>query len=61
MSKILITGGAGFVGSNAANVLSKEGHEVIAFDNLFLGKKENFNGVPYFSISVFTSTPLYWR
>jgi UDP-glucose 4-epimerase len=41
MAKVLITGGAGFVGSNAANTLVKEGYEVIALDNLFLGKKEN--------------------
>lgn len=41
MAKILITGGAGFVGSNASNILSKQGYEVVALDNLFLGKKEN--------------------
>lgn len=41
MSKILITGGAGFIGSNASNILSGEGHEVIAFDNLSLGKRSN--------------------
>lgn len=41
MARILITGGAGFVGSNAANQLSSKGHEVIALDNLFLGRKEN--------------------
>ncbi len=41
MAKILITGAAGFIGSNAANLLSKEGYGVIALDNLFLGKKEN--------------------
>lgn len=41
MPKVLITGGAGFVGSNAANQLSKEGYDVIAMDNLFLGRQEN--------------------
>ncbi len=41
MTKVLITGGAGFVGSNAANILSKQGFEIIAFDNLALGKKDN--------------------
>lgn len=43
MATILITGGAGFIGSNAANTLSKQGYDVIAFDNLFLGKKENLD------------------
>lgn len=41
MSKILITGGAGFVGSNAANTFSNEGHEVTVIDNLLLGRQEN--------------------
>ena len=31
--KFLITGGAGFIGSNAARRLSELGHEVVAFDN----------------------------
>lgn len=33
MSRILITGGAGFIGSNVARVLVKEGHEVTILDN----------------------------
>lgn len=41
MSKILITGGAGFIGSNAANTFAREGHEVIAFDDLSLGDEAN--------------------
>lgn len=48
MSKILITGGCGFIGSNAANQLSKQGFEVTVLDNLFLGKKENLeDGVTF--------------
>ncbi len=43
MAKILITGGAGFVGSNAANILSKDGYEVVVIDNLFLGDKNNLD------------------
>lgn len=34
LQKILITGGAGFIGSNLANRLISQGHEVILFDNL---------------------------
>ena len=33
MSKIVITGGAGFIGSNVARILVKEGHEVTILDN----------------------------
>ena len=36
--KSLITGGAGFIGSNLADKLIKEGHEVIILDNLNLNK-----------------------
>ncbi|MCB5252502.1 MAG: SDR family NAD(P)-dependent oxidoreductase [Candidatus Cloacimonadaceae bacterium] len=39
--KILITGGAGFIGSHLAERLLKEGHEVYAIDNLSTGSLEN--------------------
>ena len=39
--KVLVTGGAGFIGSNLALELEKQGHEVIIVDNLFSGTKEN--------------------
>jgi len=41
MAKILITGGAGFIGSNLCNIMVHKGHEVVAIDNLSLGKTEN--------------------
>jgi len=41
MEKVLVTGGAGFVGSFLCDRLIKEGHEVIAIDNFFTGKKSN--------------------
>ncbi|MDR0822521.1 MAG: SDR family NAD(P)-dependent oxidoreductase [Endomicrobium sp.] len=41
--KVLITGGAGFIGSNIADLLIKEGNKVVIFDNLSSGKKENIN------------------
>lgn len=41
MPRVLITGGAGFVGSNAANWLSKNGYDVVAMDNLYLGWEQN--------------------
>lgn len=39
--KILITGGAGFIGSHLADELLANNHEVIVLDNLFTGKLEN--------------------
>lgn len=39
--KILVTGGAGLIGSNLVNVLTKLGYEVFVVDNLWRGKREN--------------------
>ncbi len=39
--KILLTGGAGFIGSHLAESLIDDGHEVIVVDNLITGSKEN--------------------
>jgi UDP-glucuronate decarboxylase len=41
MKKILVTGGAGFVGSHLCERLLKEGNEVICLDNYFTGRKQN--------------------
>lgn len=39
--RILVTGGAGFLGSHLCERLLKDGHEVVAIDNLFTGRKLN--------------------
>ncbi|VDM46433.1 unnamed protein product [Toxocara canis] len=51
--RILVTGGAGFVGSHLVDRLMLEGHEVIALDNYFTGRKRNIQhwiGHPNFEL-----------
>lgn len=43
VKRILVTGGAGFIGSHLVDRLMEEGHEVIVVDSLFTGKKSNFD------------------
>jgi UDP-glucuronate decarboxylase len=53
MKKILVTGGAGFIGSHLCARLLKEGNEVICLDNYFTGNKRNIIHLidnPYFEI-----------
>lgn len=53
MKKILVTGGAGFLGSHLCERLLKEGNEVICLDNYFTGSKQNiveFLDNPYFEL-----------
>lgn len=38
--RIVVTGGAGFIGSNLVDTLLADGHEVVAFDNLSTGRRE---------------------
>ena len=41
--RILITGGAGFIGSILINILLKQENEIICVDNLFTGSKDNIH------------------
>jgi len=48
MSRILVTGGAGFIGSHLCESLIADGHEVIAMDNRVTGQTENLKQVFYY-------------
>ncbi|MCK4385970.1 MAG: NAD-dependent epimerase/dehydratase family protein [candidate division Zixibacteria bacterium] len=43
MAKILVTGGAGFIGSNVADRFIEDGHKVVIIDNLSTGVEANLN------------------
>jgi len=53
MKRILVTGGAGFIGSHLCERLLKEGNEVICLDNYFTGSRKNIVHLidnPYFEL-----------
>lgn len=53
MKKILVTGGAGFIGSHLCERLLNEGNEVVCLDNYFTGSKSNIVHLlnnPYFEL-----------
>ncbi len=53
MTRALITGGAGFLGSHLCDRLVAEGHDVLCVDNFFTGSKNNIRhllGSPYFEL-----------
>ena len=51
--RILVTGGAGFIGSHLCQRLLKEENEVLCLDNLFSGTKRNLDGLLGFSLFEF--------
>jgi len=56
--KILVTGGAGFVGTNLIKRLLKDGHQVISIDNYSTGKRENEqDGCIYYNIDITNLMP----
>ncbi len=61
--RVLVTGGAGFLGSHLCETLLGQGHDVICVDNFFTGSKDNIAGLlghPYFELMRHDVTfPLY--
>ncbi len=53
MTRILVTGGAGFIGSHLIDRLMSDGHELICLDNFYTGRKQNIQhwlGHPNFEL-----------
>ena len=51
--KVIVTGGAGFIGSHAAEAFTGAGHQVLVLDDLSSGKMENLpEGVESVEVSV---------
>lgn len=63
MNRVLVTGGAGFLGSHLCEKLLKDGNDVICVDNLYTGSKDNIRSLmsnPYFEfIRHDVTEPLY--
>ena len=59
--RIIVTGGAGFIGTNLCKKLLELGHKVISIDNYNTGKKENhIHGVEYYDMDIKTIYDYGW-
>jgi nucleoside-diphosphate-sugar epimerase len=61
MNRVLITGGAGFLGPHLCDCLLRDGHDVLCVDNFFTGSKANIAhviGNPYCTYRVGSERPM---
>jgi UDP-glucose 4-epimerase len=52
MAKVLVTGGAGYIGSNTAHLLARRGHSVLVVDDLSRGFEHNVAGLPFHRLNL---------
>jgi len=52
MPKILVTGGAGYIGSNTAHLLARRGFDVLVVDDLSRGHAHNVSGIPFHQMTL---------
>src|SRR5258707_5190830 len=52
MLKIVVTGGAGYIGSNTAHLLVRRGFDVLVIDDLSRGHAHNVPGIPFRQLNV---------
>jgi UDP-glucose-4-epimerase GalE len=57
MPRILVTGGAGYIGSITAHLLARRGYSVVAVDDLSRGHEHNLAGLPFHKLNI-QSTPV---
>src|SRR4030088_3575750 len=52
MPKILVTGGAGYIGSNTAHLLARRGYDIVVVDDLSRGHEHNVASMPFHKLTL---------
>jgi UDP-glucose-4-epimerase GalE len=58
MPKVLVTGGAGYIGSNTARLLVRRGYRIVVVDDLSRGHQHNAGGLPFHKLNVLDTAAL---
>ena len=58
MPKVLVTGGAGYIGSNTAQLLVRRGYRIVVVDDLSRGHQHNAGGFPFHKLNVLDTAEL---
>jgi UDP-glucose-4-epimerase GalE len=58
MPKVLVTGGAGYIGSNTAQLLVRRGYRIVVVDDLSRGHQHNAGGLPFHRLNVLDTAAL---